>query len=208
MTIAPVQLDFADVSSALCRVGRGFHDRGWILATSGNFSVRLSRDPLLLALTPSGADKAALRPDEILQVDANGSVVHGDGEPSAEAALHLLLVRLRDAGAVLHTHSVWSTLLSRRFADRGEIGIEGLEMLKALAGVGTHEHREWLPIVDNSQDMAVLGADVEQALERRADAHAFLIRGHGLYTWGKDLDQARRHVEALEFMLEVVAREG
>ena len=125
---------------------------------------------------------------------------------SAEALLHVEIVRARGAGAVLHTHSIWSTLLSDRFGDAGGFAIEGYEMLKGLEGIRSHEHREWLPIVENDQDMTRLSRVVRSVLDEQPAAHGFLLRGHGLYTWGADLRQAVRHVEILEFLLEVVGR--
>ena len=127
---------------------------------------------------------------------------------SAEALLHVEIVRARGAGAVLHTHSIWSTLLSDRFGDAGGFAIEGYEMLKGLEGVRSHEHREWLPIVENDQDMTRLSRVVRSVLDEQPAAHGFLLRGHGLYTWGVDLPQAVRHVEILEFLLEVVGRKS
>lgn len=191
----------------LADAGREFHGRGWALGTSGNFSAVTSRDPLRLAITASGLDKSALTPAQILEIDGRGHVMRGEGRPSDETRLHLSVVRARGAGAVLHTHSVWSTLLSEAFAAEGRLVIEGFEMLKGLAGVRTHEHRELLPIIDNSQDMDALSRSLEEVLERHPAAHGVLLRRHGLYTWGRDLAEARRHVEIFEFLLEVVGRE-
>ena len=82
-------------------------------------------------------------------------------------------------------------------------------MLKGLDGVTTHEHREWLPILENDQDMARLRRAVAAvARATHPDAHGFLLRRHGLYTWGRDLAEAERHVEILEFLLEVIGRTG
>ena len=106
----------------------------------------------------------------------------------------------------MHTHSVWSTLLSNAFAKDGGIKIPGYEMLKGLAGVKTHEHEEWLPIIENSQNMEELAAAVETVLEKFPATHGFLLRGHGLYTWGRDLIEAQRHIEIFEFLLEVTGR--
>jgi len=191
----------------LADAGREFHGRGWALGTSGNFSAVTSRDPLRLAITASGLDKGALSPAQILEIDGRGQVTRGAGRPSDETRLHLSVVRARGAGAVLHTHSVWSTLLSETHAPEGRLVIEGFEMLKGLAGVRTHEHRELLPVIDNSQDMDALSRSLEEALERHPAAHGVLLRRHGLYTWGRDLAEARRHVEIFEFLLEVVGRE-
>ncbi len=196
--------------SALARLlaaaGRDFYGRGWMLGTSGNFSAVASYEPLRLAITASGAHKGALTPAQILQIDERGEVTRGKGRPSDETRLHLTVVRLRGAGAVLHTHSVWSTLLSEAFAPQGRLLIEGFEMLKGLSGVRTHEHCEELPVIENSQDMEALSRSFEEMLGNCPNAHGVLLRRHGLYTWGRDLDEARRHVEILEFLLEVIGR--
>jgi methylthioribulose-1-phosphate dehydratase len=107
---------------------------------------------------------------------------------------------------VLHTHSVFSTVLSDRHAAAGGLAIEGYEMLKGLEGVSTHEHREWMPILENDQDMPRLAARVHDTLAQHPACHAFLLRRHGLYTWGETLPQAVRHVEIVEFLLEAVSR--
>jgi methylthioribulose-1-phosphate dehydratase len=196
----------ATLARQLVAVGRDFYARGWMLGTSGNLSAVSASEPLRLAITASGAHKGALTSAQILQVDESGAVTRGTGRPSDETRLHLTTVRIRGAGAVLHTHSVWSTLLSERFARDGRLPIEGFEMLKGLAGVRTHDHCEELPVIDNSQDMEALSSYFAEALERYPAAHGVLLRRHGLYTWGRDLDEARRHVEILEFLLEVVGR--
>jgi methylthioribulose-1-phosphate dehydratase len=113
-----------------------------------------------------------------------------------------------NAGAVLHTHSVWSTVLSGTFASQGGLGLEGYEMLKGLEGVRTHRHREWLPILENSQDILELSQEVSRTLRENPGIHGFLLRGHGLYTWGASLQEAKRHVEILEFLMEVLVRSG
>ena len=194
------------VASQLAEAGRYFHGRGWALGTSGNFSAVLSRDPLRLAITASGLDKGALTAEQILTIDESARVVAGNGKPSDETKLHLAVVRQRGAGAVLHTHSVWSTILSEMNKAAGGLEISGLEMLKGLSGVRTHEHREWVPIIDNGQEMDDLAARAEATLAAHPAAHGILLRGHGLYTWGKDLAEARRQIEIFEFLFEVVGR--
>jgi methylthioribulose-1-phosphate dehydratase len=192
-------------AESLAELGRDFHRRGWALGTSGNFSAVIGRDPLRIAITASSLDKGRLTPDAILEVDEEGRAM-GPGKPSAETLLHIAIVRALGAGAVLHTHSVWSTILSDYHIGQGGFFIEGFEMLKGLDGVKTHEHREWLPIVENSQDMPALAAEIRRLLEENAAIHGFLIRRHGMYTWGKNLVDAARHVEILEFLLESVGR--
>jgi methylthioribulose-1-phosphate dehydratase len=198
---------FAAAAQELAELSHNFYARGWVLGTSGNFSAVLSRDPLQLAITPSGVDKGALTADEILLIDERGEVVSNHpAKPSDETPLHLVIANDRRAGAVLHTHSVWSTSLSNLHAADGGLAIEGYEMSKGLAGVHTHQHHEWLPIVDNSQDMKALAEEMSATLTRLPKAHGVLLRGHGLYTWGQDLREAKRHVEILEFLLETVGR--
>jgi methylthioribulose-1-phosphate dehydratase len=197
---------FEEAAASICNLGRLCYARGWVLGTSGNFSAVVSREPLRLAITPSGVDKGALAPAQILAVDEAGQGISGSGQPSAETAIHLAVARTLDAGAVAHTHSIWSTLLSDAHAAEGGLAIEGYEMLKGLAGVQTHEHREWLPILENTQDWVAEAPRVEERLRGDARAHGFLIRRHGLYTWGRDVAEALRHVEILEFLLEAVGR--
>jgi methylthioribulose-1-phosphate dehydratase len=191
----------------LAAIGRRFYARNWVLGTSGNFSAVRSRDPLRLLITPSGAHKGALVPSALLIVDDRGRPVGGPGtRPSAETALHVAIVRITGAAAVLHTHSVWGTILSDLHAKRGGLAVEGLEMLKGLRGVATHAHREWIPILANDQDVARLARRASRLLGGAPGTHAFLIRGHGLYTWGDSLVEAERHVEILEFLFEAIGR--
>jgi methylthioribulose-1-phosphate dehydratase len=197
---------FASLAADLSAIGRGFYERGWVLGTSGNFSAVISRHPMRLAITSTGLDKGALDASSFIEMDDATRVVRGNGKPSAEALLHVAIVRELGAGAVLHTHSVWSTVLSGAHAARGGVEISGYEMLKGLEGVRTHEHREWLPILENSQDMTELAERVAKLLRERRDVHGFLLREHGLYTWGATLQEAKRHVEILEFLMEVVVR--
>ena len=188
-------------------MGRDFHTRGWVLGTSGNFSAVLARNPLQLAITASSISKGAIGPKDVLVVGSNGvPVVTGGGRPSAETALHVAVAQKRTAGAVLHTHSVWSTMLSELHGAHGGLNLSGFEMLKGLEGVRTHQHTEWVPILDNDQDIPALARRVEAMLDQSPAVHGFLLRGHGLYTWGEDLAQARRHVEILEFLLETTGR--
>jgi methylthioribulose-1-phosphate dehydratase len=194
-------------SEHIAELGRDFHRRGWVLGTSGNFSIVIDREPLRLAITASSVDKSRLTMEHVLEIDANANVLGSNqGRPSAETLLHLAIVRTAGAGAVLHTHSVWSTILSDYHIGHGGFFIEGYEMLKGLDGVKTHEHREWIPILENSQDMHALAAETSRTLEENPAIHGFLIRRHGLYTWGRDVTEAARHVEILEFLLESVGR--
>ena len=195
------------VSKALADLGQRLYTRGWVLGTSGNFSEVVSRRPLRLAITASGLNKRTLRPSDILTVDGNGKTATRRGRPSAETLLHVTIARLCGAGAVLHTHSVWSTILSDRHAGAGGFHIEGYEMLKGLHGVTTHEHREWIPIRRERSGHAAAGARFwRRSLDQPAGARRSCSRRHGLYTWGGTLDDAERHVEILEFLFETMGR--
>ena len=198
---------FDTLARELAGVARLCYARGWALGTSGNFSAVVKRSPLTLAISASGRDKGLLEPEHIVEIDERGQVLRGSGAASAETALHLAIVRSLGAGAVLHTHSVWSTILSDGpSGDGGGLSIEGYEMLKGLNGVRTHEHREWLPVVENTQDWTAAAPLVEAKLREHPEVHGFLIRRHGLYTWGKDLGEARRQLEILEFLFEAMGR--
>ena len=198
---------FESLAGQLAEVGRHCYARGWALGTSGNFSAVVRKKPLTLAITTSGVDKGLLKSSDIVEIDEHRRVMRGSGTPSAEATLHLAIVRSRGAGAVLHTHSIWSTILSEAATDGGGgLIIEGYEMLKGLDGVRTHEHRERLPIIENTQDWMAAAPQIESVLLEYPAAHGFLIRRHGLYTWGSDLAEAKRQVEILEFLFEVMGR--
>ncbi len=202
-----VSENFSQIASSLTTTASALHWRGWMLGTSGNLSAVVERSPLRLAMSPSGCDKGALQPEQFLLIDDRAKAIGSlDVSPSAESLLHLEIVKQRGAGAVLHTHSIWSTMLSDLNAEAGGLSITGYEMLKGLEGVTTHEHSEWLPILDNSQDMTKLAEQVRDMLGAHPTAHGFLLRRHGLYSWGKDLVQAQRHIEILEFLLEAVGR--
>lgn len=194
---------------ALRDVGAMLWQRGWSVGTSSNYSVVLSRDPLELLVTASGKDKGRLTRRDFVRVNRSGKPI-ADGQPksSAETLLHVVAAQQPGVGAVLHTHSVWSTVLSDFFYPQGGFELSGYEMLKGLEGISTHESTAWVEIFDNTQNIAGLAAQVRERMNDPAEPlqYGYLIRRHGLYTWGRDLDEARRHVEIFEFLFECVAR--
>ena len=180
--------------------GRFLYGRGWSPATSSNYSARLSASEALL--TVSGKHKGQLGPDDVLATDLNGQSLEPGKKPSAETLLHTQLYQWRaDIGAVLHTHSVNATVLSRA-THADELVFEDYELQKAFAGIATHESQVRVPIFDNDQDIARLAAKVQPWLEAHPDCVGYLIRGHGLYTWGAQMSDALRQVEAFEFLFE------
>ena len=190
------------LAAEIVAASRAFWARGWAPATSGNFSARLDDGAVLV--TASGLDKGELDEGGLLTVDHHGAPTPpSPGRPSAETALHLALYRrFPDALAVFHVHSPAATTLSRVVGPGSEVRLEGWELLKALSGVSTHEHVEVVPVVDNDQDTRRLAAHADERLDRLPGAHAYLIAGHGLYTWGRSVAEARRHVEALEALFD------
>ncbi|MBB4128947.1 methylthioribulose-1-phosphate dehydratase [Xanthomonas translucens] len=178
---------------------RELSQAGWTPATSSNFSHRL--DDRHAAITVSGRDKGRLVEDDIMVVDFDGQAVGRPLRPSAETLLHTQLYRrFPEIGCILHTHSPVQTIASRLYAPQGHIRLEGYELLKALHGNQTHETAVDLPVFANTQDMTVLAAQVDALLDR-APLWGYLIDGHGLYAWGRDMAEARRHLEAIEFLL-------
>lgn len=193
----------------LIAIGKQFYTRQWSVGTSSNYSVKVNDKPLQYLVTASGKDKGNLTEGDFVLVDEQGKAVEAtSNKPSAETLLHSAIYRKTDSGAVLHTHSFWSTILSDIYGQRGHLEINGYEMLKGLEGITTHDCSVRIRIFENTQDMAELSERVESLLEDKhpAMSHAFLLRRHGIYTWGKDLFTANRHVEILEFLLEVLGR--
>jgi len=190
MTLPPAQ--------QIIDAGRWIDTQGWCPATGGNFSVRQGSDRALI--TASGCHKGQLIADQLLQVDLDGQPQGSVLRPSAETLLHTRLYQLDDGiGAVLHTHSVASTVLSR--LESGPwLKISGYEMQKSLSGNHTHDASIRIAILDNTQDMQALAAELNRRWQAAPLRWGFLVRGHGLYTWGQDMNEARRHLEGLEFL--------
>ena len=202
MPLAPAQLAerLHACGVEIARAGAELAARGWTPATSSNFSMRINEDTI--AVTISGRDKGALGPTDVMAVALDGKPLDPDLRPSAETALHLQIYRrLPGTGAVLHTHSHNQTVASRLFADAGVISLHGWELQKAVTGYTSHDTRLDLPVFPNSQAMRDIEARVDSWLDAGKPLYAYLIEGHGLYTWGRSMPEARRHLEALEFLL-------
>ena len=184
----------------LIETGRWIDSRHWCPATSGNLSAWIDSENFLI--TVSGKGKGELTPADLMIVDAGGNPVNTQLRPSAETLLHSLIYsRFPDARYVFHTHSVNGTVLSRVIWS-GEIVFRNYELQKAFAGIETHEAEMKVPVFGNSQDMVALAKEVEEHFNAADTCHAFILAGHGVYTWGKTARETRRHVEAMEFLLE------
>lgn len=194
--------DFLMLAQQLIDAGRFIDSKGWVPATSGNFSARLPDGNI--AITVSGKHKGRLQLDDIMLIDSNANSLDGK-KPSAETLLHTSLYqRFPAAQSVLHPHSINATLCSRLY--KSEIVLEDYELLKALAGVDTHESRVVIPIFANDQNIPRLADQVEQYLDKHGAVYAYIIAGHGLYTWGDSVQETLRHLEALEFLFECELR--
>ncbi len=194
---------YMELTESLSRAASFFYNKGWMYATSGNVSAVLNESPLEMVISSSGVDKGNMDASNFIIVNSQGKAISGNLKPSAETLLHLEVARSVGAKFIFHTHSIWSTILSQKYLDEGGFYMKNLEMLKALSGVSSHEHREWVPILENSQDMKLLSENVKTILKGSNNIHCFLLSGHGMYTWGNSVDATRRNVEALEFLMEV-----
>jgi len=191
---------FAARADAIAEAARELALAGWTPATSSNFSMRI--DAAHAAITISGRDKGKLGRDDIMLVDMQGQAVGTSARPSAETELHTQVYRrFPAAAAVLHTHSRTQSVASRLFAREGAVRLQGWELQKAIAGHSTHESVLEIPVFPNTQHMPELAARVDAWLDSGKPLASYLIDGHGIYTWGRDMAEARRHLEALEFLL-------
>lgn len=198
----------------LVETGQLFYQRGWSVGTSSNYSVIIDRGPLELLVTASGMHKGRLNAGDFVRINNLGRpIVPGQPKSSAETMLHVVAAqKMPEIGCVLHTHSIWGTILGDRFFNQGFVPINGFEMLKGLAGITTHDVNYQLKIFENTQDIGALSQEVGTWLDQelgssRPGPHGYLIRKHGLYTWGKDVAEAQRHIEIFEFLLECVGRQ-
>jgi methylthioribulose-1-phosphate dehydratase len=195
----PSQAPAAEIAA----FGRFAASRGWVPATAGNFSRRLDATHALV--TRSGIDKGAIGAADVAAVPLAGPIPDG---MSAETPLHLARYRSDAAvGAVVHVHTVAATVVSRRYAPEGALRLAGFEMLKAFAGIATHATEVVLPIFANDQDTAALAGRIEARIGAQPPLPAYLLAGHGVYAWGATMADARRHLEALEFLLACILEE-
>lgn len=194
------------LASDLLEAIRFFNQKGWSPATSTNYSIR-SQNPTEFIISRSGVDKSKFSVDDFILINGEGDVLAPFNRPgiksSAETEIHTYLYKtFPDINCVLHTHSVLGTVLSYVLASEKQLIFDGFEIQKGLEGNATHQLQTLLPIVANSQKMSDIIENLEPFLAKGPNIHGFLIAGHGLYTWGKDLATTKRHIETFEFLFE------
>ena len=191
---------FSLCAKAIVAAGKKLGAQGLTPATSSNFSMRM--DSERVAITISGRDKGSLTASDIMVIDMNGHAIGTGARPSAETLLHTqIYARFPETNAVLHTHSRNQTVASRLFAKDGHVKLEGYELLKAIAGHTTHETHLEVPVFPNTQEMSELVERVDDWIRADKPLYGYLIDGHGIYTWGRDMAETERHIEAFEFLL-------
>ena len=199
--------EFKMQATEMAELVRSLAQKGLTPATSTNYSFRL-KETEHVAVSRSGVDKEKFTDQDMILVDLQGMVVAPSGaKQSAETLLHTMIYRNFDVGSILHSHSVLSTVLSKVYREKNGIHFQGYEVLKGLNGVESHEESVFLPIFPNSQNMGYLSQLVESYLLENRRTYGFLIEGHGLYAWGKDIKEAKRHLEVYEFLFQCLAEE-
>ena len=190
-----------DARHVICALGRRFHALGWVSGTGGGLAVRLGAR---VFMAPSGVQKELLTPASLFELDSNGDVVRAPTDAALCVSqcrpLFLAAMRQRDAGAVLHTHSKHALLATLAFPER--VTLRRLEMLKGLAGV-QYDDTHHVPIIENTAHESDLAESLSRAIDEHPRAHAVLVRRHGLYVWGRDWREAKRHAECYDYLLDV-----
>ncbi|MCR8915335.1 methylthioribulose 1-phosphate dehydratase [Marinobacter panjinensis] len=192
---------YAIAAQSIIDAGRFLYGQGWSPATSSNYSARI--DDEHIAVTVSGRHKGQLVAGDVMVVDLAGKAVQSNARSSAETQLHTVLYQtFPEVGAVLHTHSVKATVLSRLLPAGEPLTLQGYELQKAFSGIDTHESELTVPVFDNTQDIPALARQTGDWFRQHPGQPGYLIRGHGLYTWGRTMADCLRHVEAFEFLFE------
>ncbi|MHB8481397.1 MAG: methylthioribulose 1-phosphate dehydratase [Nitrospiria bacterium] len=197
--------DYRKELRLLAEVKSQFASRGWTMATSGNFSLKVNERPLQFFISVSGRDKSINLPDDFILVNERGEPVEkkkrppekGGRKPSAEAGVHAEIYKKGGVGVVLHIHTLYSTLISKHSPGKDHFLIEGLEMIKGLDR-WEENGRLKIPVVPNLHHLSALASAVAESIDQSVPG--ILIEGHGLYAWGKTLHEAKRNVEAFEFL--------
>jgi methylthioribulose-1-phosphate dehydratase len=184
-------LELADIKDELA-------ERDWFFGTSGNLSIRVTESPTTFLVTASGKDKRKRTNEDFLLVDQNGFPAEKTVlKPSAETVLHTAIYEKTKAGCVLHVHTVDNNVVSELYGDQGKVVFTKQEIIKAL-GLWEEDAKVEIPIIPNFADLQKLGDVFKKHIKE--DTGAVLIRNHGITVWGKTSFEAKRHLEAYEFL--------
>ncbi len=191
---------YGEILKTLIDLGKDFDSRRWVPATSGNFSVKLEEN--LICITASGVHKGYLKEEDFVIIDLDGRLIEGTKRSSAETLLHLSIYKLfPNVRSVLHVHSINSTLISV-IKRENILRLQGYELLKGFRGIMTHDVCIDVPIFENSQDMMELSEKIKNYFEKLKNSYGFLIRKHGIYTWGESITEAAMNLEIFDFIFE------
>jgi methylthioribulose-1-phosphate dehydratase len=192
-------------AAELVEIIRWINSCGWSPATSTNYSFKNSENPISICISQSGVDKSKFGTEHFMLIDAEGRPSNDFAhlKSSAETFLHTVLYQENpEIEVILHTHSVYATILSQKYLSDGFLLLENYEVLKGLGNIKTHEVSVKVPIFENTQDIAALSEVFRSLYRKMPDMQGYLIAGHGLYTWGKNFEIAKRQLEVFEFLLE------
>ncbi|MDR0802392.1 methylthioribulose 1-phosphate dehydratase [Fluviicola sp.] len=191
-----------ELKTQLAQVIRTYHQKGWSPATSTNYSFRNSGNPEVIVVSKSGIDKSVFTAEDFMEVDLQGEALPAyEGiRPSAETLIHCKLYELfPETMCIVHSHSVYSVLQSMK--NQTAVELSGYEVLKGFEGIKTHETTVSVPVFNNTQDMPAFSTILEQEKDRLT-VPAFIMRQHGVYAWGRNLFEAKRHLETAEYLFE------
>lgn len=184
-------IELADVKDELAA-------RDWFMGTSGNLAIKVSSEPLEFLVTASGKDKRKRTDEDFLLVNQNGVPVEDTHlKPSAETLLHVEIYKKTGAGCSLHVHTVDNNVISEIYGDKGAVSFQGQELIKAFD--------QWdedavltIPIIPNYADIPTLAKAFAEHVT--SDFGAVLIRNHGITVWGRTAFEAKKILEASEFL--------
>lgn len=191
---------------SLAQTIRAYNHKGWSPATSTNYSFKTVSNEIYVSR--SGVDKFEFDDLDFILIDSHGRLIpaNPDIKPSAETLIHCEIYRMfPETAVILHSHTVNSVLMSN--TQDASISFEGYEIQKGFAGQKTHDAKIEIPILENSQDMNAFSESLKARQEELSN-HCFIIKKHGTYAWGRNLFEAKRHLETLEYLLEVAFKES
>lgn len=172
--------------------------RDWFFGTSGNLSIKVTDHPLTFFVSASGKDKRKRTQEDFLLVNYAGEAVEETHlKPSAETLLHVEVYGKSNAGCSLHVHTVENNVISELYAEQKEIVFTGQEIIKAL-GIWEEGASVSIPIIKNHADIPKLAREFSKHIH--GDSGAVLIQNHGITVWGKTAFEAKKHLEAWEFL--------